>query len=69
VGSTNRHPFEYSEDFHAEVLHRVERYRQENPRRVIEDGPADESSLGNILQFPAHDDAGLWRVHVNVSES
>jgi hypothetical protein len=66
--SGNRLPFECGEDFHAEALRRVERYHQVNPRKVIEDASMDEPSLGHTLRLPANHDAGLWRVHVKVSE-
>ena len=55
------------EDFHAQALHHVQRYRQMNPRRIVEGGSADAPSLEDLLRFPAKNDAGLWRVRVKVS--
>ena len=66
--SGSHNPFENSEDFHAEAVRQVQRYRQVNPLRFMEHSSADELFLGNILQTPLSDDAGLWRVHVKVSK-
>jgi hypothetical protein len=54
------------EDFHAEAVRLAMRYRQVNPRGVIEDDAMIER-LGNEILLPTIHDAGLWRVRVKVS--
>jgi hypothetical protein len=65
LSSENRRLFQNSEDFHAEAVRQVERYRQVIPQRFMEAPSVDEHS--NMLRLPSNDDAGLWRVHVKVS--